>query len=50
MINENIENIYKNVDIIEQFENIQIINEYDDTVVVSEHMVNYAIDHDWRML
>ena len=46
MVTEDIDDIRRNADIIEQFENIEIINEYDGTVVVPEHMVNYKINHD----
>lgn len=45
---EDIVDIRKNADIIEEFENIGILDECDNSIVVPEHMVTYKIDHDLK--
>ena len=50
MILEDIADIRRHADIIDEFENIQIVDEHDNSVVVPEHMINYNVDHDLKIV
>lgn len=46
IILEDITDIRRHADIIDEFENIEIIDEYDNSIVVPEHTVNYVVKRD----